>query len=200
MIRAEMPFSSCPCRRSMFKRWISNCCCSTASKYVSPRADLSQSSENVCQTLTSKPYDDKLFDIIFDWTAFSQSSQIPTHWLKFAYEIIPVDIRRRFRVSRMLTPNALALRYMRRLYNLTNGRFISSTSLLLRLNSPFLGATLSTQYVMHTSTTELIRNYPEGTALPSLQYASKRNYSCSCFVVEHLSNAVTSSQSRGRTS
>lgn len=78
--------------------------------------------DQVLQTVTSPPYDDKPFDIIFDWTAFSQSSQIPTHWLKFAYEILPIDIRRRFRVFRNLTPNALALRYMRRLYNLTNGQ------------------------------------------------------------------------------
>ncbi|KAI0686496.1 hypothetical protein BC835DRAFT_1523052 [Cytidiella melzeri] len=105
------------------------------------------------KTLTSPPYDGKPFDIVFDWTAFSQSSQIPTHWLKFAYEILPVDIRRRFRTSRNLTPNALALRYMRRLYNLTNG------------------ASLSSQYAMHTSTAELLRNYPDGTSMPSLQDA-----------------------------
>ncbi|KAI0340881.1 hypothetical protein BDW22DRAFT_1485833 [Trametopsis cervina] len=103
--------------------------------------------------VTSRPYEGLPFDIIFDWTAFSQSSQIPTHWLKFAYEILPVDIRRRYRVSRNLNPNALALRYMRRLYNLTNG------------------ASLSLQYTMHTSIAELLRNYPASTTMPSLQYA-----------------------------
>ncbi|KAI0089247.1 hypothetical protein BDY19DRAFT_1089227 [Irpex rosettiformis] len=105
------------------------------------------------KTVTSPPYEDKPFDIIIDWTAFSQSSQIPTHWLKFAYEILPIDIRRRFRVFRNLTPNALALRYMRRLYNLTNG------------------ASLAPQYALHTSTSELLRNYPEETRMESLQYA-----------------------------
>lgn len=68
-------------------------------------------------------YERRDFDIVFDWTAFAPTSQIPIHWLKFAYEIVPADIRRRFKMARMLTPNALALRYMRRLYNLTGGKY-----------------------------------------------------------------------------
>ena len=67
-------------------------------------------------------YADRDFDIVFDWTAFAAGSQVPVNWLKTAYGLIPVDLRDRFKTARMLTPNALALRYMRRLYNLTGGR------------------------------------------------------------------------------
>lgn len=74
------------------------------------------------QTLTSPAYEGRTFDVIFDWTGFPQGAQIPTHLLKFTCEVVPVDIRHRFHAARMLTPNALALRYMRRLYNLTNGK------------------------------------------------------------------------------
>ncbi|EKM59988.1 uncharacterized protein PHACADRAFT_115378 [Phanerochaete carnosa HHB-10118-sp] len=107
----------------------------------------------VFKTLMSPPYVNRNFDIIFDWTAFTPNSQLPVHWLKFAYETTPVDIRQRFKMSRMLTPNALALRYMRRLYNLTGG------------------ISLSDGYTMHTSTSELLRNYPDGTHVPCLQHA-----------------------------
>lgn len=107
----------------------------------------------VFKTLMSPMYVNRDFDIIFDWTAFTPNSQVPVHWLKFVYEMTPADIRRRFKMSRMLTPNALALRYMRRLYNLTGG------------------VSLSEGYAMHTSTSELLRNYPLGTRMPCLQQA-----------------------------
>lgn len=71
--------------------------------------------------MTSPDYVNADFDIIFDLTAFSASSQLPVHWLKFAFELVPSDIRKRYKTSRMLTPNALALKYMRRIYNITNG-------------------------------------------------------------------------------
>lgn len=80
----------------------------------------------ILQKLMSPLYVNRTFDIIFDWTAFTPNSQVPVHWLKFVYEITPADIRRRFKTSRMLTPNALALRYMRRLYNLTGGKLPAS--------------------------------------------------------------------------
>ena len=67
------------------------------------------------------------FDIIFDCTGFNSTSQVPAQWLKFAMETIPIDIWRRFKTLRFLTPNSFALRYFRRLYNnLTSGVLIKN--------------------------------------------------------------------------
>ena len=67
------------------------------------------------------------FDIIFDCTGFNSTSQVPAQWLKFAMETIPIDIWRRFKTLRFLTPNSFALRYFRRLYNnLTSGVLIEN--------------------------------------------------------------------------
>ncbi|KAJ3551785.1 hypothetical protein NM688_g4509 [Phlebia brevispora] len=110
----------------------------------------------ILKTLSSPAFEDRKFDIVFDWTGFGPGAQVPVHWLKFTCEVVPLDIRERFRAARMLTPNALALKYMRKLYNLTNG------------------VSLSSVHTMHTTTADLLRNYPEGTSIPSLQYAVKQ--------------------------
>lgn len=61
------------------------------------------------------------FEIIFDWTNFTAASHVPSLWVKRAHEIIPVDVRERFVKARFLTPNDLALKYMRRLSCLASG-------------------------------------------------------------------------------
>ncbi|OCH94514.1 hypothetical protein OBBRIDRAFT_722708 [Obba rivulosa] len=107
----------------------------------------------IFRTLTSPRHEAHAFDIIFDFTSFASTSQIPAQWLKFAQEVIPTDIRERFRNSRILTPNTLALRYLRRMYNLASG------------------AAFSKCYSTHCTVEELLEQYPEGTMLAPLQYA-----------------------------
>lgn len=59
--------------------------------------------------------------MILDYTSFSFASQLPVQWIKFAYEVTPADIRKRFRTTYILTPNTLAVKSLRRTYNLTSG-------------------------------------------------------------------------------
>jgi neurofibromin 1 len=73
------------------------------------------------QTLTSSVADARPFEIIFDWTSFSSSSQVPMQWLKYCIEIIPHDFRARFETAYILNPNSAAIKYLRRLWNITAG-------------------------------------------------------------------------------
>ncbi|TBU46391.1 hypothetical protein BD309DRAFT_622853 [Dichomitus squalens] len=108
----------------------------------------------IFKCITSSTNDNRDFDVILDFTAFSSTSQVPAQWLKFATETIPVDIWRRFQTLRLLTPNGFALRYLRRLYN--------------NLTS---GATESLHIAIHTSVGELLSQYPDGLTAASLGYA-----------------------------
>lgn len=74
------------------------------------------------QTLTSPSVvNAQSFEIIFDWTSFSSSSQVPMQWLKYCIEIIPSDFRQKFETAYILSPNAAAVKYIRRLWNITAG-------------------------------------------------------------------------------
>ena len=120
------------------------------------------------------------FDIIFDCTGFSSTSQVPAQWLKFATETIPIDIWRRFKTLRLLTPNTFALRYLRRLYNnLTSGS--SSGRYVSPLLTIGLGATESLLIAIHTSVSELLSQYPDGLTAASLGYAGVY-----CFILDHI--------------
>ncbi|PCH40763.1 hypothetical protein WOLCODRAFT_88808 [Wolfiporia cocos MD-104 SS10] len=73
----------------------------------------------IFKILTSPNNADRDFDFVVDFTSFTLASQLPVQWVKFAYEVIPSDIRARFRTMHILSPNFLALKYLRRLYNLS---------------------------------------------------------------------------------
>ncbi|KAI0355329.1 hypothetical protein OH77DRAFT_1424817 [Trametes cingulata] len=105
--------------------------------------------------VTSSTNEARDFDIIFDYTGFTSTSQVPAQWLKFAAETIPLDIWQRFKTMRLLAPNTFALRYLRRLYN--------------NLTS---GATDSVNITIHTSLGDLLNHYPDGLSAPSLSYAN----------------------------
>ncbi|KAH9854976.1 hypothetical protein C2E23DRAFT_883516 [Lenzites betulinus] len=105
--------------------------------------------------VTSPTNDGRDFDLIFDCTGFTSTSQVPAQWLKFAAETIPLDIWKRFKTLRLLAPNTYALRYLRRLYN----NLISTSTESISLS-------------MHTSLSELLNHYPEGLSAPSLNYAN----------------------------
>lgn len=75
----------------------------------------------VLQILTSETYRSRSFDLILDCTSFNSSSEIPLQWLKYCAELIPSDIRERFCVARILNPNTLMQKFMRRLYNISAG-------------------------------------------------------------------------------
>lgn len=123
------------------------------------------------QTISAPLYEKRNFEVIFDWTGFPPSAQIPMHWLKFVYEILPSNIRARFRTSRTLIPNAMALRYMRRLYNLTNGLWQHGQS-WFSLNAS-IGASMASSHTLHTSLVELLRCYSGDISLPSLSYVGE---------------------------
>ncbi|KAI0291754.1 hypothetical protein BC826DRAFT_969907 [Russula brevipes] len=80
---------------------------------------------HIFKTLTSVA-DPRSFDIIFDWTSFSSSSQVPMQWLKYCIEIIPHDFRAKFEMAYILNPNSAAVKYLRRLWNITAGSHLSS--------------------------------------------------------------------------
>ncbi|RDB19915.1 Neurofibromin [Hypsizygus marmoreus] len=75
----------------------------------------------IFKTLEQPAYQDRMFDLILDCTAFTSISEVPLQWLKYCAELIPSDIRSRFHTTHILNPNALTQKYMRRLYNVTAG-------------------------------------------------------------------------------
>lgn len=81
---------------------------------------------HIFKTLTpTSVVDARSFEIIFDWTSFSSSSQVPMQWLKYCIEIIPSDFRAKFETAYILSPNAAAVKYLRRLWNITAGSHLS---------------------------------------------------------------------------
>lgn len=107
----------------------------------------------IFKVLGSPAYVNREFEMILDYTSFSFASQLPVQWIKFAYEVTPADIRKRFRTTYVLTPNTLAVKSLRRTYNLTSGMGISSNM------------------VVCSTLEELLQHMPEGVSLPSLHYA-----------------------------
>ncbi|OBZ70421.1 Neurofibromin [Grifola frondosa] len=108
----------------------------------------------IFKLLTSPAHESRPYDIVFDFTGFTSTSQVPAQWWKFAQETIPSDVRDRLRHMRILTPNALAMRYIRKLYyNL--------------IPEP----ATSTRIAVHTTVEELLSHYPSGTTMSALAYA-----------------------------
>ncbi|KAF9527976.1 hypothetical protein CPB83DRAFT_363170 [Crepidotus variabilis] len=81
---------------------------------------------HIFKTLTSDTYGSRSFDVILDCTSFTSNSEVPLLWLKYCTELIPIDIRMRFTTARVLNPNSLMHKYMRRLYNVSAGIPISA--------------------------------------------------------------------------
>jgi hypothetical protein len=73
------------------------------------------------------------FDIIFDFTSFAGTSEIPVQWMKYCLEMIPTDLRHRFTNAYLLNPNQVAQKYLRRLYNVSAGKALRR-SLVFRSN------------------------------------------------------------------
>ncbi|PPQ78909.1 hypothetical protein CVT25_002369 [Psilocybe cyanescens] len=76
---------------------------------------------HILKTLSSNLYRARQFDLVLDCTGFSSISEVPLQWLKYCAELIPSDIRSRFSATRILSPNALTQKYLRRLYNISAG-------------------------------------------------------------------------------
>lgn len=72
---------------------------------------------HIFKTLTSRQNVNRNFEIVFDYTFFEASCEVPIQWLKYCLELIPKDIRQRFQHARILNLNQLAQRYLRRIYN-----------------------------------------------------------------------------------
>jgi hypothetical protein len=91
-------------------------------------------------------------------------------WLKYCIEIIPSDFRAKFETAYILSPNAAAVKYLRRLWNITAGAHLvhSNWSTL----TPSLGSHLSRQVKACSSVQELLTFVPSGATAP-LVYASK---------------------------
>ena len=123
------------------------------------------------QTLTpSSVADTWSFEIVFDWTSFSSSSQVPMQWLKYCIEIIPHDFRAKFETAYILNPNSAAVKYLRRLWNITAGaKLVHDPSVALTLPS---GSHLSSQVKACCSVQELQTFVPASATVP-LVYASK---------------------------
>lgn len=83
------------------------------------------------KTLQSDTYRSRNFDIILDCTSFTSKSEVPLQWLKYCAEIIPADICRRFSTTRILNPNTLSQKYLRRLYNISAGKTVYHVAVLV---------------------------------------------------------------------
>ncbi|EIN11059.1 hypothetical protein PUNSTDRAFT_51619 [Punctularia strigosozonata HHB-11173 SS5] len=76
---------------------------------------------HIFKSLMRPEYSARTFEIVFDFTSFSSNSEIPVQWLKYCCELIPYDIRQRYTGAHILSPNALAVRYLRRVHNIFAG-------------------------------------------------------------------------------
>ncbi|KDR84288.1 hypothetical protein GALMADRAFT_87191 [Galerina marginata CBS 339.88] len=81
---------------------------------------------HILKTLTSDLYRTRSFDIVLDCTGFTATSEVPLQWLKYCAELIPKDTRVRFSATRILNPNTLTQKYLRRLYNISAGTPLST--------------------------------------------------------------------------
>ncbi|KAF4620069.1 hypothetical protein D9613_004830 [Agrocybe pediades] len=106
---------------------------------------------HILKTLSSPTYESRKYDIILDCTGFASPSEVPLQWLKYCAEVVPEDIRSRFVVTRILSPNLLTQKYLRRLYNVAAG-------------APFCQ-----EIKMYTSVMELLEDV-RSKALPALSY------------------------------
>ncbi|KAF7975643.1 hypothetical protein HWV62_9093 [Athelia sp. TMB] len=70
-------------------------------------------------------YGERQFSVILDCTAFTSASEMPFTWLTMCAELIPSDVRERFKTTYILNPNAAAHRYLRKLYNICAGTPLS---------------------------------------------------------------------------
>jgi hypothetical protein len=94
-------------------------------------------------------------------------------WLKYCIEIIPHDFRARFETAYILNPNSAAIKYLRRLWNITAGAYLVDVIIVaLRLLS---GSHLSSQVKACSSILELQTFVPVSATAP-LVYASKHVY------------------------
>ncbi|KAF5334397.1 hypothetical protein D9611_013526 [Ephemerocybe angulata] len=76
---------------------------------------------HIFKILTKDIYAKRAFDVVVDCTGFSSKSELPFQWLKFCAEVVPSDIRSRFRTAHILNPNSLMHKYLRRLFNISAG-------------------------------------------------------------------------------
>ncbi|EIW76207.1 hypothetical protein CONPUDRAFT_64047 [Coniophora puteana RWD-64-598 SS2] len=75
----------------------------------------------ILDILTSPAMEDRYYEIVLDCTSFSATAEVPSQWLKFCTEIIPVDVRQQLSCMYFLNANALTLKYLRRIYNVSSG-------------------------------------------------------------------------------
>ncbi|KAI0265102.1 hypothetical protein BC834DRAFT_880157 [Gloeopeniophorella convolvens] len=119
---------------------------------------------HIFKTLTSPAaLDAPGFEIIYDWTSFSSSSQVPMQWLKYCIEIIPADFRNRFERAYILNPNAAAVKYLRRLRNIT------------------IGSDLSREVKACTSVHELLTFVPPSATTPLVNATALEEEACESF-------------------
>ncbi|KAF6748926.1 hypothetical protein DFP72DRAFT_914993 [Ephemerocybe angulata] len=62
-----------------------------------------------------------IFKILTKDIYAKRASELPFQWLKFCAEVVPSDIRSRFRTAHILNPNSLMHKYLRRLFNISAG-------------------------------------------------------------------------------
>ena len=91
-------------------------------------------------------------------------------WLKYCIEIIPSDFRAKFETAYILSPNAAAVKYLRRLWNITAGAYFLRSYQATPTLSP--GSHLSRQVKACSSVQELLTFVPVSATAP-LVNASK---------------------------
>ena len=85
----------------------------------------------VPKVISSPLIQDKEFEIVIDCTSYTTASEIPMQWFKYFIELVPSDIRERFRTAHLMNCNQAMQRFLRKLYNICSGK----SSLLTKKNS-----------------------------------------------------------------
>lgn len=96
---------------------------------------------------------------------------MPLQWLKYCAELIPMDIRTRFASARVLNPNTLTQKFMRRLYNISAGELFYVFA--LNKSHIVLGTPICNEIKIYTSVLQLMEDV-RTAALPPLGYPGIR--------------------------
>ncbi|KIY51663.1 hypothetical protein FISHEDRAFT_36865 [Fistulina hepatica ATCC 64428] len=73
------------------------------------------------RTLALPQYINREFEIVVDGTYFDTGDAPPLPWLKYCVELLPLDIRLRWKATHVVNPNIRTLQYMRKICNVAPG-------------------------------------------------------------------------------
>lgn len=73
-------------------------------------------------------------ELVIDSTNYASSSEFPIEWCKFFIDLMPSDMRARFKVAYVLNCNMTMQRFLRKLYNVCSGELLNRPTVEIYLN------------------------------------------------------------------